>query len=714
MYYNCHLKEAHHLNSVWNHANENYVGDHSTEKEKAYSGDASELVKLIEENTKQVRFESYRANSRVEDRIRVAKREKERAEARENQVQQTGNDVSSMEEKMPNTSLLAVAQARQQNPRKLHERGYGQHFPAVAAAAKRQMKTKKSFDFSLEGAALLGRRGKKLEPDASLPSPSVSTGYEAAGEGDVQPNTQDYQKQAENKQGTLEPPFLTSHRSSLMGALHEGESEVTLQDLAAGKLTRQSNHGSSSKPTSGQRTEIVSVHSRSASISQLRPPPVNTERAPGAIFGRARTQAPPPVSFPSIFNTSPKSARDSAADLENPFATSASALPVSSDPWDARNQPKNSMSTTSNHEAGTHSRNDTIPLDTGHKTLQATFFARLTRDTQVGPGAIRRGNITPLSVKDEGYTASHQDIGEGNNTRRSSLPNTVFKPSSGKGTEIDIEAKEFRRKNVKALGIHEPAPTTAPTTVDHNAIRTLQDIMKARREREEQNRRKAEQEHMKNAERRARPAGLGGHTPSSSQKATQAAQLRYNETRRPDSSVYQPLYMVERLRSSSSSPLLPELPNGISLGEWGPSDDEAGAFQSTVVRAFDEGGSSDSDASFIYDSALPLDQIPYRCRKSDARTPSMTSLSSLTKPPSVIEDTHDNPGKSSSIEFACSSIPVGDRELTERCKGTLPIGTGQFRQSSHHHHIVGKQEDVSVNVDEDEVDALLKDWTTVF
>lgn len=74
-----------------------------------------------------------------------------------------GNDVSSVEQKMRNTTLSAAAQARQQ-PQQKQERGYGQHSPAVAAAAKRQVKNKGAFELSLDNATLLGRRGKKQEP----------------------------------------------------------------------------------------------------------------------------------------------------------------------------------------------------------------------------------------------------------------------------------------------------------------------------------------------------------------------------------------------------------------------------------------------------------------------------------------------------------------------------------------------------------------------
>ena len=75
-------------------------------------------------------------------------------------------DVGQMEKQMRNTTLSAAAQARQANaPRGGQEgRGYGQHSPAVAAAAKRQVRNKGAFELSLDNATLLGRRGKKGDP----------------------------------------------------------------------------------------------------------------------------------------------------------------------------------------------------------------------------------------------------------------------------------------------------------------------------------------------------------------------------------------------------------------------------------------------------------------------------------------------------------------------------------------------------------------------
>lgn len=76
-------------------------------------------------------------------------------------------DVSAVEKQMRNTTLSAAAQARQANAPKqgYQARGYGQHSPEVAAAARRQVRNKGAFELSLDNATLLGRRGKK--PDQS-------------------------------------------------------------------------------------------------------------------------------------------------------------------------------------------------------------------------------------------------------------------------------------------------------------------------------------------------------------------------------------------------------------------------------------------------------------------------------------------------------------------------------------------------------------------
>jgi serine/threonine protein kinase len=79
------------------------------------------------------------------------------------------SDVGAVEKQMRNTTLSAAAQARQANaPQQPQGRGYGQHSPAVAAAARRQVRNKGAFELSLDNATLLGRRGKKSPPESGL------------------------------------------------------------------------------------------------------------------------------------------------------------------------------------------------------------------------------------------------------------------------------------------------------------------------------------------------------------------------------------------------------------------------------------------------------------------------------------------------------------------------------------------------------------------
>ena len=86
--------------------------------------------------------------------------------------------VSSVEQKMRTTNLgvpSAAAQARQAAAPKASAsqqdagRGYGQHSPAVAAAAKQQVrKNRGAFELSLDNATLLGRRGKGPQDPSKL------------------------------------------------------------------------------------------------------------------------------------------------------------------------------------------------------------------------------------------------------------------------------------------------------------------------------------------------------------------------------------------------------------------------------------------------------------------------------------------------------------------------------------------------------------------
>jgi serine/threonine protein kinase len=72
------------------------------------------------------------------------------------------SDVHQVEQSLRKTNLNAAANAR---AAAAPQKGYGQHSPAVAAAAKQQVRNRKgAFELNLDGATLLGRRGQKPGP----------------------------------------------------------------------------------------------------------------------------------------------------------------------------------------------------------------------------------------------------------------------------------------------------------------------------------------------------------------------------------------------------------------------------------------------------------------------------------------------------------------------------------------------------------------------
>jgi hypothetical protein len=109
---------------------------------------------------------------------------------------------------------------------------------------------------------------------------------------------------------------------------------------------------------------------------------------------------------------------------------------------------------------------------------------------------------------------------------------------------------------------------------------------------------------------------------------------------------------------------------------------KADVFEQKVASAVDEANSSDSDATFIYESNPPEHQ-PHRSRQHHSRTPSMTSIASLADPRL---QTHKNPNKKSSMKF---TNPYNNPSIDgdgDRGDGTIRIGSGRAG-GSHHHHI---------------------------
>ncbi|KAH4204073.1 hypothetical protein HBH69_001390 [Parastagonospora nodorum] len=120
----------------------------------------------------------------------------------------------------------------------------------------------------------------------------------------------------------------------------------------------------------------------------------------------------------------------------------------------------------------------------------------------------------------------------------------------------------------------------------------------------------------------------------------------------------------------------------------GTASSKADVFEQKVASAVDEADSSDSDATFIYESNPQPEQQPHRSRHHHSRTPSMTSLASLADPRLAIRDSHKNPNKKSSMKFTNSyNNPGADPDAADRGDGTVRIGSGRATGGSHHHHI---------------------------
>ena len=115
---------------------------------------------------------------------------------------------------------------------------------------------------------------------------------------------------------------------------------------------------------------------------------------------------------------------------------------------------------------------------------------------------------------------------------------------------------------------------------------------------------------------------------------------------------------------------------------------KADVFEQKVASAVDEANSSDSDATFIYESNPP-EQQPHRSRGGHhSRTPSMTSIASLADPRLAIRNEHKNPGKKSSMKFTNPyNNPNLDFDGMDRGEGTIRLGSGRAGTGSHHHHI---------------------------
>lgn len=118
----------------------------------------------------------------------------------------------------------------------------------------------------------------------------------------------------------------------------------------------------------------------------------------------------------------------------------------------------------------------------------------------------------------------------------------------------------------------------------------------------------------------------------------------------------------------------------------GKASSKADVFEQKVASEVNEADSSDSDATFIYESNPP-DQQPHRSRHHHSRTPSITSIASIVNPQLALRDAHKNPDKKPSMKFANPYNNGGGDFDAERADGTIRVGSGRVSGGRHHHHI---------------------------
>ncbi|KAF2445692.1 hypothetical protein P171DRAFT_271185 [Karstenula rhodostoma CBS 690.94] len=113
---------------------------------------------------------------------------------------------------------------------------------------------------------------------------------------------------------------------------------------------------------------------------------------------------------------------------------------------------------------------------------------------------------------------------------------------------------------------------------------------------------------------------------------------------------------------------------------------KADVFEQKVASEVNEADSSDSDATFIYESNPP-EQQPHRSRHHHSRTPSMTSIASLIDPRLAIRNEHKNPDKKPSMKFPNPYNNANVEYDGDRGDGTVRLGSGRTNGSRHHHHV---------------------------
>lgn len=333
--------------------------DEERRRQEELDRDVTEEAK--EENIKQVRFELGRAKGRAEERAEnlQAEKEKQRAADREemHRRKEKEREAKAVKEKerevkVPKEKTREVKVTKEKD----RESKVGKEKDRESKVGKEHKKEKSkppTTDYSVKrpgGSRRLSLTHTQMEEQKRLLAADVA-------------HMQNETQAAEARE--------REERTALM---RQQQQDLSYYNPRAGGMPV--NNVQSSAPPIGRRASVSRRDSisktdarpiltrpdshRSTHASQPNPPPINTQLTP-ANYPRhpsARTHAPPPVSFPSNFNTRPPPSarrpslsapdnpfaappsRSSGSSIENPFAVGSQVLSppaaIHQDPWDAR------------------------------------------------------------------------------------------------------------------------------------------------------------------------------------------------------------------------------------------------------------------------------------------------------------------------------------------------------------------------------------------
>lgn len=297
-----------------------------------------------EDNIKQVRFELGRPAARAQERADKlqAEKEKERAVAREEaRLKDKAERLQAEKEK-------ERAAAREEARRRKHEESERERM----AQEKREREEKMA---------------KDRKKDKSKPPTTDVFNKRPSGARRMSSSTMTPEMMAEKRR------LLDAEQSQMQAEKQAAEEREREERLAAVKLQQETPAYYDPRSGMGRRNSITrhdsvasstrpsgltrSNSKRRTSISQQTVPIINTQVPETHYSARppsSRTHAPPPLSFPSNFNSSsarpPPSARRPSFSQDNPFAaqpprnaaenpfthTSAMSPSLGQDPWDLR------------------------------------------------------------------------------------------------------------------------------------------------------------------------------------------------------------------------------------------------------------------------------------------------------------------------------------------------------------------------------------------